>query len=214
MERLSMSKTKEILRLRWALGLSVRETSRACGASTGVVSKTVNRATRAGLTWEVVDALEEPELERRLYGGPKFSRSALRAEPDPAWIHCELRRAGVTLELLHLEYLAEHPDGYRYTAFCERYRRWLERQAVVMRQVHRAGEKAFVDYSGKKPHFVDPLTDVPPLPWTPPKARECARSVPCRNGSEGSSRRSSGRRSWRCARPATGASGRSRRTWT
>lgn len=60
----------------------------------------------------------------------------------------------MTLELLHLEYLAEHPDGYRYTAFCERYRRWLERQAVVMRQVHRAGEKAFVDYSGK-PHFVD-----------------------------------------------------------
>jgi transposase len=158
MERLSMSKTKEILRLRWALGLSVRETSRACGASTGMVSKTESRATHAGLTWELVQGVEEPELERRLYGGPKHSRSSSRAEPDPVWIHKELRRVGVTLELLHLEYLAEHPDGFRYTAFCDRYRTWHARQGVVMRQVHRAGEKAFVDYSGKKPHFFDPLT--------------------------------------------------------
>lgn len=158
MERLSMSKTREILRLRWALGLSVRETSRACGASTGVVSKTESRSRRAGLSWAEVEGLEEVELERRLYGGPKFSRAPSRPEPDPVWIHRELRRTGVTLELLHLEYLAAHPDGYRYTAFCNRYRTWLGRQAVTMRQVHRAGEKAFVDYSGKKPHFFDPLT--------------------------------------------------------
>lgn len=152
-----MSKTKEILRLSWALGLSVREVSRATAASTGVVSKTANRARSAGLSWADVDAMEEAELERRLYGGPKFTRTD-RAEPDPVWIHRELRRPGVTLELLHLEYLSAHPDGYRYTAFCERYREWHARQGLVMRQVHRAGEKGFVDYSGKKPHFHDPLT--------------------------------------------------------
>jgi len=55
MERLTMSKTREILRARWALGLSVREASRASGASTGVVSKTASRAQKAGLTWEAVD---------------------------------------------------------------------------------------------------------------------------------------------------------------
>jgi transposase len=157
MERLSMSKTKEILRVRWALGLSVREASRATGASTGVVSKTESRAKHAGLSWELVEKLEEPELERRLYGGPKFTRTS-RAEPDPAWIHRELRRTGVTLELLHLEYLESHPDGYRYTAFCDRYREWHARQGIVMRQIHKAGEKAFVDYSGKRPHFIDPAT--------------------------------------------------------
>jgi len=152
-----MSKTREILRIRWALGLSVREASRATGASTGVVSKTENRAKTAGLTWEVVEGLEEAELERLLYGGPKFTR-ADRPEPDPVWIHRELRRVAVTLELLHIEYLKAHPDGFRYTAFCDRYRQWHSRQGLVMRQVHTAGEKGFVDYSGKRPHFIDPTT--------------------------------------------------------
>lgn len=152
-----MSKTKEILRIRWALGLSVREASRATGASTGVVSKTENRAKSAGLTWETVDALEEAALELRLYGDPKQTRVD-RAEPDPIWIHRELRRPTVTLELLHIEYLALHPEGYHYTAFCDRYRKWHARQGVVMRQVHKAGEKGFVDYSGKRPHFIDPQT--------------------------------------------------------
>ncbi len=58
---------------------------------------------------------------------------------------------GVTLELLHLEYLQAHPTGLRYTAFCDVYRRWLAKAGVVMRQTHKAGEKCFVDYSGKKP---------------------------------------------------------------
>lgn len=157
MERLPMSKTKEILRLRWSLELSVREVSRAVGASTGVVSKTVNRAARAGLSWASVESMEESELEGRLYGRRKSTRTD-RAEPDPLWIHRELRRAGVTLELLHLEYLSAHPDGLRYTAFCSRYREWLGRQGLVMRQVHKAGESGFVDYSGKKPHYIDPQT--------------------------------------------------------
>jgi transposase len=153
-----MSKTKEILRIRWQLGLSVRETSQATGASVGVVIKTESRARRVGLTWEVVADLDEAVLEERLYGGRQHSRTPDRVEPDPMWIHRELRRPGVTLELLHLEYLQAYPKGFRYTAFCDRYREWHGRQGVVMRQVHRAGEKGFVDYSGSRPHFIDPVT--------------------------------------------------------
>jgi transposase len=98
-------------------------------------------------------------LEPRLYG-PKLAGAGARPLPDPAWIHTELRRAGVTLELLHLEYLQAHPDGYRYSAFCRHYRDWLGRQRLSMRQVHKAGDKLFVDYSGKKPEIVDSLTGV------------------------------------------------------
>jgi len=155
MERLAMSKTREILRLRWSQELSVRQTASATCSSTGVVSKTVNRARSAGLTWKEVESLEDAALERRLYGGPKGLRGPDRPRPDPRWIAKELRRPGVTLELLHLEYLQEHPDGYRYTAFCETYRRWRARTKVSMRQEHKAGEKVFVDYSGKKPELVD-----------------------------------------------------------
>lgn len=158
MERLSMSKTREILRLRWVLGRSVRETSRATGASAGMVSKAESRARAAGLDWDAVEALDETRLEQRLYGGPKHSRGPTRPTPDPVWMHTELRRTGVTLELLHLEYLREHPGGYRYTAFADVYRRWLARSGTTMRQQHKAGDKAFVDYSGKRPHVTDPST--------------------------------------------------------
>ena len=57
----------------------------------------------------------------------------------------------MTLELLHLEYLDQHPTGYRYTQFCEYYRRRAKKHKLSMRQVHRAGEKLFVDYAGMKP---------------------------------------------------------------
>lgn len=153
-----MSRIREVLRLRWALRLSVREVSRATSASTGVISKTEHRALAAGLTWELVEPMSEAELEQRMFGGPKHWRGPERPTVDPMWIHRELRRPGVTLELLHLEYLQEHPDGYRYTAFCDTYRHWLSKRAVTMRQVHKAGDKLFVDYSGKQPRIVDPST--------------------------------------------------------
>ena len=90
--------------------------------------------------------------------GPPTPPTHHRAVPDCAYLHAERRKPGVTLELLHLEYLEQHPDGYRYTQFCEFYRRWLRRRGLSMRQVHRAGEKLFVDYAGKKPRIVDPAT--------------------------------------------------------
>jgi transposase len=81
-----------------------------------------------------------------------------RPWPDCAALHAERRKPGVTLELLHLEYLEQHPDGYRYTQFCEIYRRWLLRRGLTMRQVHQGGEKLFVDYAGQKPVVIDPAT--------------------------------------------------------
>jgi transposase len=158
MERLVMSKVREVLRLRWALGRSVREAARAAGVSVGVVSSIERRASRAALDWAAVEGLDDAQLEGRLYGGPKHTRGPSRVLPDPAWMHAELRRTGVTLELLHLEYLREHPNGYRYTAFCDAYRVWVKQRGLVMRQRHKAGDKTFVDYSGKKPSVVDAAT--------------------------------------------------------
>ena len=62
----------------------------------------------------------------------------------------------MTLELLHLEYLAVHPDAYRYSAFCGHYRRCLAHRRNAMRQVHPAGEETFVDGAGQRPSVVDP----------------------------------------------------------
>jgi transposase len=149
-ERLSMRRTREILRLKWDLGRSHREVARSLAVSCGTVAGTMRRAREAGLDWTAVEALTDEELAGRLYPreaqGP---RSPERPLPDCAAIDVERRRPGVTLELLHLEYLERHADGYRYTQFCEIYRRWLKRRGLT---------KLFVDYAGKKPHIIDPKT--------------------------------------------------------
>lgn len=155
-ERLSMRKTREILRQKWELGRTHREIAASVGQSLGAVAATLGRALAAGLDWPSVQALADAALEERLYGA---RASALeRAMPDLEYVHAERKKPGVTLELLHLEYLEKHPGGYRYTAFCDRYREWLKRRGLTMRQEHLAGEKLFIDYAGKKPHFVDPTT--------------------------------------------------------
>ena len=154
-KRLSMRKTREILRQKWALGRSHREVARSLSVSVGTVAASLARAREAGLSWAEVEPLRDSELEARLYGAPEEGKRPL---PDFADIHRELHRVGVTLQLLHVEYLAQHSDGYGYTQFCRYYKRWLSKQQRSMRQIHRAGEKLFVDYSGKKPHLVDPKT--------------------------------------------------------
>ena len=151
-----MRNSREIFRQKWLLGRSHRAIGTSVGVSVGAVSLALQRAASAELTWDVVQSLDEAELERRLY--PAEAAAATRPEPDCAWIHRERHRPAVTLELLHHEYLQRHPDGLRYTSFCDRYREWLGRRGLVMRQVHVAGEKGFVDYSGKKPHIIDAAT--------------------------------------------------------
>ena len=156
-ERLSMVNIREVLRQKWLLGRSHREVAESLGRSAGTIAKTVERARLAQLDWATVQTLSDLKLEERLYG-PKLELSAARAAPDPVWIHGEYQKPGVTLALLHLEYLEREPSGYRYTQFCEHYRQWLKRQGISMRQVHRGGEKMFVDFSGKKPHITNPVT--------------------------------------------------------
>lgn len=155
-ERLSMRKTREVLRLKWFLGRTHREIRQATGLGLGTVSETAARAALAGLDWPAVEKLTDDELEARLY--PPAAPGTARPLPDPRFLHQELKRPGVTLRLLHVEYLEAHPEGYGYTQFCRRYHEWLDRLRPTMRQTHRAGEKLFVDYAGQKPCLYDQRT--------------------------------------------------------
>ena len=156
-ERISMRQIREILRQKWVLNKSHRAVCESVGVSSGAVSGLLSRATVTGLDWSRVETLDDAALETLLYARSE-TRASERALPDPQYIHAERKKAGVTMELLHLEYLEKNPDGYRYTQFCELYRRWVKSHRLSMRQEHRAGEKLFVDYSGKKPCIVDPKT--------------------------------------------------------
>ena len=156
-ERLSMRNLREILRHKLELRHKHRDIGRALGISAGTVGETVVRAKVLGLDWATICTLDDVQLETRMYG-LRAGRHSARPPPDLAYIHTELRRAGVTLQVLHIEYLENDPNGYRYTAFCNLYRQWRKKRAATMRQQHRAGDKTFLDYSGKRPHLVDPVT--------------------------------------------------------
>jgi transposase len=153
-----MRRLREILRLSLERGLPQRAVAEALGIGTGTVSEYLGRARVAGVAWPIPEELQDDDkLETRVFG-PKREGDSGRGELDVAFVHEELRRPGVTLSLLWQEYLAANSGGYRYSQFCEHYHRYRKRLSPVMRQVHRAGEKAFVDFAGKKPSVVDPGT--------------------------------------------------------
>ena len=154
-KRLSMRKIREVLRLKWAVGMSNRRIAVSCGIARPTVSEYVRRAESAGLGWPVPEDMSDARLERLLFPPPPDLPASARGIPDWAEVHCQLKRKGVTLFLLWQEYRASCPDGYQYSWFCERYRAWRGKLDVVMRQDHRAGEKLFVDYAGQTVGVID-----------------------------------------------------------
>ncbi len=156
-KRLSMRKIKEVLRLR-AQGLSDRKVARSVKAARTTVRRIRRRAEAAGLGWPLPEDLTESALEALLF--PPHPPPGVYPRPIPDWkhIHAELRRDGVTLQLLWLEYKEAHPDGFQYSRFCDLFRQWKDCLDPVLRQEHKAGEKTFVDYAGQTVPVVDPET--------------------------------------------------------
>src|SRR5690554_4269276 len=176
-----MRKIREVLRLRWGAQLSGRKVARSCGIALSTTQDVIRRAEAAGLSWPLPDNLEDEALEELLYPQPPHSHKA-RPEPDPAWIHQELKKGkNVTLQLLWAEYKAAHPDGLQYTQFRERYRRWKKDLDVTMRQVYRAGEKMFVDFAGETVGIIDAATgEVKQAQrWTGPPSKPSPRHRMC-----------------------------------
>lgn len=152
-----MRKIFEVLRLSVADGRSHREIARAIIASPTTVGEILRRAKLAGLTYPLPAGMSEAAVEGLLYP-PSAPSKTQRPEPDWASVHRELRRKGVTLDLLWQEYKGEHPDGYQYSSFCDHYRVWAGRLSVSLRQTHAPGEKLFVDYAGPTVPVTEPLT--------------------------------------------------------
>jgi transposase len=156
--RLSMRQVREVLRLKWACGLSDRKIAHSLRVSRPTVAEYVRRAQTLGLTWPLPETLDDTALERQLFATAARPPLARRPMPDWPLVHQELKRKGVTLLLLWQEYKARTPEGLQYSQFCEAYRQWVGRLDVVMRQTHRAGETLFVDYAGPTMPVVNALT--------------------------------------------------------
>ena len=145
-----MRKVKEVLRLRFALGLQQNQIARSCSIGQATVHRYLQNATAAGLTWPLPEDLDDRRLEELLFSAAagRPSRS-IRSVPDFAEVRRPLQiHKHLTLQLLREEYRESQPGGYGDSRFCELYDRWSRNQDVVLRQDHRAGEKMLVDWAG------------------------------------------------------------------
>lgn len=143
-----MRQIRQTLRLHLEAGLTYAQVARALGSCKSTVGKIVLHARAADVDWATAQTLTDEELEARLYR-PAVPRASRQLEPDYAWIHQELKRPGVTLQLLWEEYQRDAEQAYKYTSFCTKYRAWAMSLKRSMRQAHLAGERLFVDYAGQ-----------------------------------------------------------------
>ena len=129
------------------MGLGLRQIARSC--SIGLGTDYLHRAEAAGVTWPLSEDWDEDRLEAALFGGPPRARPAALPMPDFAELHQQRQiHPHLTQRLLWEEYRQANPEGYRYSRFCESFKRWRRKQDVVLRQEHKAGEKLFIDWAG------------------------------------------------------------------
>jgi transposase len=156
--RLSMRKIKEVLRLKWENNLSNRQIAKSCSMSHSTVRDYLLKAELAGLSWPLDPELDDAAIENMLFPLTEKPKSDRSRTPDMQYLYREMKKKGVTLQLLWYEYKQDNPDGYQYSQFCHLYHQWINKLDVTLRQQHRAGEKLFIDYAGQTVPIIDPAT--------------------------------------------------------
>jgi len=156
MRIISMKQTREVLRLHLTMGLSSRKIQGATGVARTTVQDYIKRCEAGSITTAaMLDELDDDALSIKLFGEPKHNApKSGKVMPDYNYIHQELKQSKkdktkVTLTFLWEAYKEQYgDDAYEYTQFRVYYRRYKQKLNPSMRQVHLAGEKVFVDYSG------------------------------------------------------------------
>lgn len=152
-----MRTIKEIMRLHHEHQLGDRAIGRACKVSPTTVSQYLRLSRDAGLDYESVKDLDDEAIQS-LFSPERKEVAPRKALLDLVAIDTELRKKGVTLQLLWEEYRAVNPDGYGRTQFFEIHRQHTKTLHPVMRFSHKGGDKLFVDFSGDRPHYVNQET--------------------------------------------------------
>jgi len=160
--RTSMKKVREVLRLKEEAGLSNRQIARSLKISRPVVAQYLIDFKAEGLRYEDIKQLNDNELLKILEKSKqrKSEKYKILSEKFEYFLK-ELKKTGVTLQVLWEEYRRDYPDGYEYSQFCYHFQVWRNATKVHMHIEHKAGDKMFVDYAGKKFIIYDRLTEKP-----------------------------------------------------
>lgn len=159
--KVTMKKIREILRLKEECGLSLRRISQAMKISRPVISEYLEKCTQRGINFRSVKDLPDDELEKLLKDDSlprnEDDRHIILEKTFP-FMSRELKRVGVTRHILWEEYLKDNPEGYGYSQFCHHYQVWEASKELSMHQVHKAGDKLFVDFAGEKLSIINSIT--------------------------------------------------------
>jgi len=154
-----MDQIKAVIRNYLTSG-SIKTTARQLKMSKNTVREYIRRAEAHSASLSDILELDEVSLEKIFYTpGNRLSdkRVAIFEQQAAYWLK-ELKRVGVTRQMLWGEYRLEHPDGYGYSQFCEHLRRQIVRRDLTLALEHNPGEVLMVDFAGKKMHWVDSHT--------------------------------------------------------
>jgi transposase len=154
--KLPMRKLREIARLFLELKLGVRPIARACDISPSTAHTYMEKLRELGASYREIMGMDDDSLSDLLF--PRGEQPASRQLPDFVYLTGEMKKKGVTLQLLYEEYKRDNPGGYERSQFYHLYGEWAGKADPVMRFTHKAGEKMFVDFSGDSPHYQDPAT--------------------------------------------------------
>jgi len=152
-----MDQIKNILR-NYLVSGTIKATARQLKVSKNTVREYIRRAEAYSTDLTVVLELDEEALNRVFYAadsGHSSTRFTVFEQQIEYWLK-ELRRVGVTRELLWQEYRLEHPEGFGYSQFCEHLRRQVGYRDLTLALNHTPGEVLMVDFAGKKMEWVDP----------------------------------------------------------
>lgn len=133
--------------------------SRYLQISRTTVQKYINLFKVLNLDMEGFNRKSDAELEQLFSINQAGLSPKLQAVYDFfPYMEKELKRTGVTKQLMWEEYFAQNPDGLRSSQFMDRYMKWAQKVNPVMHMEHKAGDKLFIDYAGKKLSIVDKNT--------------------------------------------------------
>jgi len=154
-----MRKVRELLRLYIEKGISARQGAKIVGIGKTAASQYVSGFKASGITLASLEAMSDTELLTilNLKKESENTRYKELLQFFPQY-EKELKRTGVTLQLLWEEYCQTHLDGYGYSQFCHHYYLWRKARKVSMHVDHKAGDKMYVDFTGEKLSYTNPET--------------------------------------------------------
>ncbi len=154
-KRIKMSKIREILRLHEECKLSQRQVAEMTKVSRPKVSKILSGLEDAGLNYSKIKTISDSDLETiSTVKTDKKSKADLLKDEFPGFAK-ELKKPGVNLTVLWNEYIEKNPDGLRSSQFSHHFRQWRKDEKLSMHIDHKAGDKMFIDYTGKKMEITD-----------------------------------------------------------